>query len=139
MKRRLYLTLVTTLLLQPVFAADIATDVRSGNGAPDNSNGGYFEIGVEAGYANDPKVADDDEGWGGSLSLAGGYRYKGLFIEASQGTFDGLNLGYNLWNNQHWSVDLLAASLNGDIDTENADRIDSNLGSSAELVGIFDR
>lgn len=139
MKRRLFLTLVTTLQVQSVFAADIASDVRSGNGAPDNSNGGYFEIGVEAGYANDPKAADDDEGWGGSLSLAGGYRYKGLFIEASQGTFDGLNLGYNLWNNPHWSVDLLASSFNGSIDTANADKIDSSLTEAQRNSELIDR
>lgn len=140
MKRLLLLTLVTTLLVKPVFAADIATDVRSGNSGPDTSNGGYFEIGVSASYVNSPRIRDDDdEGFELGLELGGGYRYKGFFIEASQGTFDGLNLGYNLWNNQHWSVDVLAASVNGDIDTDNADRIDSSLTEAQRDSELIDR
>ncbi len=106
-------TPATMLLTGPVFAADIATDVRSG-------------IGVAAGYLTSPRVIDD-EGWEVGLSLAGGYRYKGFFVEASQGTFDGLNLGYNFWNNQHWTADLLASSFNGTLDTDNADTIDGRL------------
>ncbi|MGI9295452.1 MAG: MipA/OmpV family protein [Pseudomonadales bacterium] len=136
----LFLMLVTTLLVDPAIAADIASDVRSGGGVPDTSDGGYFEIGVAAGYLANPRVNDDDdEGWEVGLSLAGGYRYKGFFVEASQGTFDGLNLGYNLWNNKHWSVDLLASSLNGDIDTDNADRIDNRLTEAQRDKELIDR
>lgn len=116
-KLPLFLTLVTTLLVEPVFAADIASDVRKGAGAPDYSNGGYFEVGLSANYANNPiEEGDDDEddgGFGAGLVLAGGYRYEGFFFEASQGSFDGLNLGYHLWNNQRWSVDFLANSSTG--------------------------
>lgn len=140
MKRIRLSILLAMLLMKPGFAADIATDVRSGNGVPDNSNGGYFEIGLAGGYLASPRVNDDDdEGWDAGLSLAGGYRYKGFFIEASQGTFDGLNLGYNLWNNRHWSVDLLAASLNGDIDTDNPDKIDSRFTEAQRDSEIIDR
>lgn len=140
MKQILFLTLVTALLTEQVFAADIATDVRSGKGVPDNSNGGYFEIGPSASYGANSRVDDDDdEGYGIGVELGGAYRYKGFFIELSQGTFDGLNLGYNFWNNQHWSVDLLASSFNGSIDTDNADRIDSRLTEAQRDAELVDR
>lgn len=132
---------MTVLLLKPVFAADIATDVRSGNGVPDSSNGGYFEIGATTGYLTSPRVIDDDddEGWGVGISLAGAYRYKGFFVEASQGTFDGLNLGYNFWNGQHWSADLLASSFNGILDTDNADTIDGRLTEAQRNSELIDQ
>lgn len=135
------LILATIVLLQPVSAADIATDVRSGGGVPDYSNGGYFEIGVAGGYLASARITkdDEDEGWQAGLTLAGGYRYRGFFLEASEGTADGLNLGYNLWNSQHWSLDLLAASLNGDIDTDNQDKIDSRFTEEQRNAEIIDR
>ncbi len=140
MNRLRLFTLVTMLLIKPAFAADIATDVRSGTDGPSTNNGGYFEIGVAVGYLTHPQIIDDEnEGWDIDPSLAGGYRYKGFYIEASHGTFDGLNLGYNFWNSQHWSVDLLASSLNGTFDSENVDTIDDRLSEAQRNSELIDR
>lgn len=107
-----------------VFAADIASDVRQGTAEPNNSNGGYFEIGVAMGYREDSRVLDDSEGaegFGAGPAIGFGYRWSGLFAEASQGTFDGLNLGYNVWSNRYLSIDFLASSFTGSL-TEDDDK-----------------
>lgn len=99
------------------FATDIADAVRQGNMAVDQNNGGYFELFARAGCEQDARVtklstnkaSDCKLAWG----LGGEYRYRGLFIEASSTTRDGLNLGYTLWQNSDVRVDLLAASISG--------------------------
>lgn len=140
MKYILRLTLLATALVQPAFAADIATDVRAGSGAPDSSNGGYFELGPSATYGSNPRVNDsDEEGFNLSIELGGSYRYKGVFVEASQGSFDGLNLGYNFWNNQHWALDVLAFSISGSFDSKNVDRIDTSLTEAQRDSELEDR
>jgi len=106
-----------------VFASDIAREVRNAEYGPDNANGGYFELGLEVQVHSQMRQeldANDKEEYtgGAGLALGGAYRYNGFFVEAAHGTFDGLNLGYNLWSNDRWSVDFLASSLAGSIDTD---------------------
>jgi len=120
---KILLTVAALLVSQSLNAADIASDVRSG-GNPLNEDGGYFELGVSAGYANSPlkiKQAEDgleDDGSMIDIDGAGEYRFKGFFIEATQGSQDGLNLGYTAWKSTNWTLDILAASMNGFYDTD---------------------
>ncbi|MFK7978295.1 MAG: MipA/OmpV family protein [Halioglobus sp.] len=102
------------------YGADIASAVRPG-GDELRDDGGYFELGVSLSYAQiarDHKERDDLEDFSVGISLAGEYRYKGFFVEAAQGSFDGLNLGYTLFETPKWSVDLLAASALGTAESE---------------------
>jgi len=107
------LILITMLTVEPLMAADIARDIRTGDSTPDTSNGGYFEIGAAAGYIDTPRIENPDDedndafaGYGFSFE----YRYNGIFAEAAYGSWDGINLGYNFWNNDVWTVDFLALS-----------------------------
>lgn len=111
-------------------AADIANDVRKGSNGPDSSDGGYLEVGVTMFiHEVNTREGNFDLFGGFGLVLAGAYRYKGFFAEASQGSVDGLNLGYNVWNGDGWAVDILGASVKGNITTG---RDDVNLASLAD-------
>lgn len=107
-----------------VTASDIARDVRKANESPLIENGGYFELGIGAKALNQVSVQEDpkddkDTVYGIGFALGGEYRFKGLFIEASEGSLDGINLGYTLWNNATWQADLIAASVDGSFRSDN--------------------
>ncbi|KAF0187480.1 MAG: MltA-interacting MipA family protein, partial [Gammaproteobacteria bacterium] len=104
--------LATMLLAQPLQAADIAGEVRSGADGPDTGDGGFLEIGVRAGAWTHPFFGDGNnagEGFtpGEGFTLAGQYRFRGFFVEAINSTADGINVGYQLWNNDQWMVDII--------------------------------
>jgi outer membrane scaffolding protein for murein synthesis (MipA/OmpV family) len=106
-------------LLSPLIRAeDIARDLRGNGSAPNHSDGGYFELGFGAAYVVDPFLAEadgcDSHRVCPSLFASGAYRYKGAFIELADATYDGLNLGYSLWDNEHWAVDILALNIFGE-------------------------
>lgn len=112
---------ILTLCLSPwTMAADITTHIRSGTGQIDLNDGGYFALGINTNAYNRPLVAEDDDAtsnplkWQLGLNINGSYRYKGLFAEAEFGA-KYINIGYNIWNNDHWTVDFLAASARGSI------------------------
>lgn len=112
------------VLSMPSSADDIAADVKTGGGS--QKNGGYFELGLLGGYVYTPynfKANTDLDGYTLSFDVSGVYRKNGFFAEAVFATQDGINLGYNLWQNDSYSVDFLAASLSGfyNIDFEGLD------------------
>ena len=136
--------LMTVLAAEPLLGADIASEIRTGDSAPDTSNGGYVEVGVGLRYA-DGGLLDELDGerndayrYRYTLNLNYEYRYKGLFIEAVGGTADGFHLGYNFWHNNYWTVDFLALSGGGDPKNKklaglpeadrNAELLDRNFG-----------
>jgi len=112
--KRFFLAAVAALLFSSsAHAADIASDVRAGSGSLDNSDGGYFELGVNLSLNAHREGARMNSG----ILLAGAYRYRGLFFEAlnpgvslPSGQIAGITLGFNLWRNNRWAVDLLGAS-----------------------------
>ncbi|TVZ37933.1 outer membrane scaffolding protein for murein synthesis (MipA/OmpV family) [Alteromonadaceae bacterium 2753L.S.0a.02] len=116
--------LLALSLTPAVNAADIAGDVQSA-GVNLNEDGGYLELGAGIGYVhNSYNTRQSQETRDAFADIDGSfvYRKKGFFIEIVQGTQDGLNLGYNVWQNPRWSVDLLGASMNQfydpDLDTD---------------------
>ena len=108
MKKTFLLALL--LLNLKAMAGDIVADVSS---SAYQGNGNYFEVGLVAGFIDNPLVRAADRADGAIIDVdaGGAYQYKSFFIEASQGSQDGVNVGINIWNNRHWSVDILAASL----------------------------
>ncbi len=95
-------------------AADIARDVRTGETAPYSSDGGFFEIGGGLGVFTQP-VTGEEEGLGVMIFLSGRYQWHGIFVESIDGSSTDLSFGYNAWNTHHWSLDVIASSLNSDI------------------------
>ena len=101
-------------------AADIAGAVQN-NGRAVDEDGGYFEIGLVAGYLHHPyqtKQEQQTTDLFADIDASFEYRKKGFLAEVVQGTQDGLNLGYTVWHNGAWEVDFLAASMNRFYDTD---------------------
>lgn len=109
--------ILTIFLLILAFAPQIsrASDIaNSVTGREDNRlvNGGYFELGASVYGVNKIDVRQTDhQTIQPSLLLSGMYQYKGLFVEMLHQSQDGINLGYNFWNSENWSLDLLVANL----------------------------
>ena len=138
-----YVALMALLLgTNNVFSADIATDIRNAAAGPDISNGGHFEVGLGFDYTNSARLttSDNEDGASVTLEIGGAYRYNGLFIELSQGTLDGLSIGYHLWSNDTWAIDVLGSSINGVL-TEEDDEDDnrSNRSEAQRNNALIDR
>ena len=100
------------------FAGDIAREV-SGDGG-DN----FFElsIGLNTGKNNRIQTEEEKEDSSGiSLGLGWEYNWKGFFSEAIQDSYSGLNLGYELWKDDNWRLDIIGMNLHGSV--SNADEI----------------
>ncbi|NKB33324.1 MAG: hypothetical protein GKR91_09510 [Pseudomonadales bacterium] len=114
MRKTLFSVLISILFVGNSYCQDIASAARSGNFANTLTNGGYLEVGAGATYRNLSRLnIKEDEAAGIGIFIGGEYRYEGFFLEAAQGTADGLNLGYNFYNGNGFSVDILASSLSG--------------------------
>ncbi|QFU21882.1 MipA/OmpV family protein [Shewanella eurypsychrophilus] len=105
--------IMLTLMIFPriATASDIASSVGSG---VENrlADGGYFELGASVYGVNKIDVRQTShESVQPSLLISGMYQYKGLFVEMIHQSQDGINLGFNFWNSQNWSLDLLLANL----------------------------
>ncbi|WP_308364831.1 MULTISPECIES: MipA/OmpV family protein [unclassified Microbulbifer] len=132
-------------LSKVALAADIGDDIRKGSQSVTHDDGGYFEASVHAGCIYSARITDltdnDNTDCDYGLGIGGEYRYKGLFFEGSSNTSDGLNLGYTLWSNTNWSVDLLAASVSGhlDLSDKQTDPEDLDLTESERNESNIDR
>jgi outer membrane scaffolding protein for murein synthesis (MipA/OmpV family) len=111
-----------------VVAADIARDVRIGEKIPNSSDGGFFEIGAGLSLFDTP-VRGEADGVGIEIVLGGRYQWHGLFFESIQDSSIFSSLGYNAWNNDQWSLDIIGSSVNGDIIS----------GDNEELKGLTER
>lgn len=104
---------VSLVVSLPVWASDISREVRG------DSNVNFFEISAGVGCGQSHRVNsdedDEDSGCGIRIGLSGAYHWRGFFIEAIEDSYSGLNLGYNLWQNDQWQVDFIALNLSGSI------------------------
>lgn len=105
------LLLMLTFVPAIGLASDIATSVSGG--VDDRlADGGYFELGASAYSVNKIDIRQSDhQAVQPSLLISGMYQHKGFFVEMVHQSQDGINLGYNFWNSENWSLDLLAANL----------------------------
>lgn len=134
-----WIVAVAMAMLLPLLAiaGDIGDEVRRGVNQADDYDGGYIEFtaGIGCGYVS--SITDEadygsgrtdcDFQWG----MGGEYRFKRLFLEASNHGQDGLNIGVNVWSNAGWSVDLLGASVYGRL-TKREPHIDSETPGLSE-------
>ena len=90
-----------------VFSADITHALR--NNTPDKATTeNYFELGLGAAIGRAPSLTDDDDKWaGGYLVINGSYNWNGLFIEKYGESGDPLLLGYNAYESENWSLDII--------------------------------
>lgn len=131
------ITALTALLLgRSLLAADIAGEVRAGDDSPEMSDGGFLEVGLMGKVQRDPGASDRwDEDPSVGLLIAGEYRYKGLFVEAVNGSPDGLNLGYKLWSDDQWTIDLIGLNAT----TGDLKDMDRNLHATQRVIWLLER
>ena len=127
---------------QLALADDIVSAVSKGEPDPISENGGFFEIGVNAVSGQRALIHDRPKTGksafsGLSIEIHGSYRYKRAFIEAARSGFDGLNLGFSLWQNEYWTIDFLAANLAGRV-TDDSDN-PAPVTEADKNAGILDR
>lgn len=111
------------------FAADISHSLRNNtqeNDQPEN----YFELGVSAGAGIGPSLTEEDgKGIGAGLVVNGSYNWNGFFVDVFGESRDPVVFGYNAYNTQDWSFDVILAPLFNGFDEDTDDR----------FIGIDDR
>jgi len=100
-------------------------------------SGGFLEIGLEIISEHHSLLTDSlDEGnqrkLDFDLDISAGYRYRRFFVEASRKSLGGANLGITLWQNPTWSVDFLAANINGTFESEDDDNENETAQTDAQ-------
>jgi len=104
----------------------------------ENQNGGFLKLGygykIEISpYADEVKKL--------SMFLNGRYQWNGLFVEAFYGANkrnEGLSVGYNFYNTQHWNFDVSTINAHGEIDVHINDsgKILSQHFDKTEMIGL---
>lgn len=135
-------TLLSVTLSSASIAADIAHAIR--NNTQDNTTTeNYFEIGIGAAMGVAPKLASSEEQWKGrSLFINGSYNWNGLFIEKYGESSDPFVIGYNAYNSDNWSFDVVVGSKygGGAFTNKRFDGLDERKGSTmfgGRLTGYF--
>lgn len=99
------------LMAVSVCAGDLSSEVRKGTSAPDNRNGGYFEIGLGAVSYTNPLVGMPEGNKKGEvhteafLDISARYQYHCLFAELFSQSLEQFTLGCNFYNGDNWSLD----------------------------------
>lgn len=94
-------------------ASDIAREIRSG------ASGNFLEVIAVGGCGRSDRIAttqsDEPEGCGYGLGLGWEFHWKGFFTEVIENSYGGLNLGYTLYQNDNWTIDLIALEVSGSV------------------------
>lgn len=104
----------------------------------ENYNGGFLKIGLGYKFEENPYT----EGVNGvSLFVNGRYQFEGLFVEVFFGANErneGLSIGYNFYNNEHWNFDIKTVMAHGNILTGiyDGDEIFYQEFDSATMIGL---
>lgn len=132
------LMLALLLSISALTSPCIFADENAPLNAENNYNGGYLKIGY--GYKNE-KSPYYSEVNGGSLFVNGRYQWEGLFVEVFHGANErneGLSVGYNFYNTEHWNFDINTVKAHGKIQNEihDTDKIFLQEFDSATMVGL---
>lgn len=97
-----------------LMATDIAYDVQNMEALSYTKEGGFIEIGLKASTKRNPvEIGNDQAGF--SLLLDGRFQWKGLFVEVIEDSSTLFTSGYNAWNNNHWSLDIVVSQIYDDV------------------------
>lgn len=101
----------------------------------EQESGNYFEIGISA-VMFESRIDGDTKEFH-HLSWQGRYEYNGLFVEKNNDSVGvpGFAIGYELWENRDWAVDIVAIPLNG-LDIDNFDRLKGSSLQNRNAVSL---
>lgn len=121
-KKFMLITLMFIAFLPTVCSADIARTLRN-NSLDDSEPDNFLEIGVGAGAGIGSSMTDEDGiGAGLGLNLAGSYNWKGFFIDVFSETAEPVVIGYNAYNHDNWSFDIVLGTTGTGISDDTDDR-----------------
>jgi outer membrane protein len=99
--------LLGVLISTATLSADIAHSIRN-NTEEKTTTENYLELGLGVAVGRGPSLTDDDNSWAAAYWIINGsYNWKGLFIEKYGESNDPLLLGYNAYESENWSLDLV--------------------------------
>ena len=135
----LLFTCLVVFPARPLFAADIATEVRRGGEVEaDTSDGGYLEIGGGLYYIESPIYGIPEDGQKEilpAITINARYQYKGWFAEAFSESQNGLSLGYNAGNSRHWIIDLIGSIQHQELSEEESDKLEGLRSRHSDFMG----
>ncbi|GAC20775.1 MipA/OmpV family protein [Paraglaciecola arctica] len=107
-----------------VYSADIARTLRT-NADPKTEPENFFEIGLGAGVGMGSSLTDEDgKGAGLSVNLSGSYNWNGFFIDVFNEASEDVVIGYNAYNHNNWSFDIVLGATGNGITNDTDDRFD---------------
>ncbi|MFT4653570.1 MAG: outer membrane protein [Patiriisocius sp.] len=125
------------------YSADIAHTLRANtqdNNDPDN----FIEIGLGASLGVGSSLTDEEaKGIGLFINLRSSYNWNGLFIDLGSETGEPLVIGYNAYNSDNWSFDVVLGTTAGGVSEDTNDRFigitkrQSSTMVGARLTGYF--
>ena len=125
------------------YASDIARTLRTNtqdSHDPDN----FIEIGLGAGAFVGSSLTDADGTFAGpSLNLSASYNWNGFFIDVLAETAEPIVIGYNAYNSDNWSFDLVLGTTDGGVSEDTDDRFigitkrQSSTMLGARITGFF--
>ena len=106
--------------------------------ATESQNGGYLKLGYGYKIEISPYASEVNNF---SMFLNGRYQWHGLFVEAFYGANErneGLSIGYNFYNTEHWNFDVSTVNAHGEIHAEIMDtgKIFSQHFDNTDMIGF---
>jgi outer membrane scaffolding protein for murein synthesis (MipA/OmpV family) len=100
-------SMLALLVSTSVLSEDITHALRN-NTEVKSATENYFELGLGAAVGRAPSLTDDDDAWAGAYWIINGsYNWNGLFIEKYGESNDPILLGYNAYESENWSLDIV--------------------------------
>lgn len=127
--------LLGLIISTSVLSADITHSIRN-NTEDKATTENYFELGLGLAVGRGPSLTDYDDKWASPyLIVNGSYNWKGLFVERYGESDDPLLLGYNAYENENWSLDIVMGPKFGGLHFNGRFKILDDRNSSAMFGG----
>lgn len=144
LRKTLLIALGMVAFVPTTMATDISKALRD-NSDVNTESENYFEIGAGVYAGKGPSITSTDDDFGGaSILINGSYSYKGFFIDAFSERSNYLELGYNAYDTENWSFDVLLSPVFAGARNDNKPRFegldDRNPSAmlGARMTGSFD-
>lgn len=118
-KKQIFVAILSITFSSAAYSADIARELRTNadnNSSPEN----FFEIGVGASMGVGSSLYDEDaKGAGFNIPISGSYNWNGFFIDVFGETSEEVVVGYNAYNQNNWSYDVVMGATGNGITQDN--------------------
>ena len=122
MKKLSLIAILSVAFSSLTYSADIARTLRTNaekNSPPEN----FFEIGINAGVGIGSSLTEEDgKGAGIGIHSSGSYNWNNFFIDVGMETSEPVVIGYNAYNSDNWTFDLMLGAGDSGISEDTDDR-----------------